>query len=51
MTSNEAIRKAIFHYSSEVKQGKTYAKPILEGLLIAEKQVKCYEKIQNFIKI
>ena len=51
MNSLTAINQAIFHYSSEVKQGKAYAEDILKGLLKARQEVKKYNEVLAFISV
>ena len=46
----EAIRLAIHHYEAEVKQGKEYAEPILEGLKEAYEDLSKYKKLKIWIK-
>lgn len=41
----EAVLSAIHHYKSEVKQNKDYAKPILQGLYLAQKKLEKYNEI------
>lgn len=51
VNSVEAIWAAIHHYESEVKNNKTYAKPILDGLKLALKQVEKYEQILSYVEV
>lgn len=51
MNSIDAILQAIFHYRSAVKRGANYAKPILQGLEIALKEVEKYQEIRTKINI
>jgi hypothetical protein len=46
-----AILAAIHHYESEIKNGKSYAKPIAEGLYIALKKTQKYDEIINKLLI
>lgn len=47
----KAIQSAIFHYQSEVKNKKSYAVPILKGLIIAQQKLEKYNSLVKLICI
>lgn len=47
----QALMSAIFHYRAEVKNGKFYAKGILEGLELALKKLEKYNKLMKFLEV